>query len=313
MASLNLKHLRYFWTVARAGSIARASAQLHITPQSISSQLTELEHTLDTRLLRRQGRGLELTEIGRRVADYAEEIFSIEEDLLALVRQQDKRVAQAFRVGVADSVPKSFTSQVLEPALNLDEPVRLVCREGGLVDLLAELAVHRLDLVIADRPLPTDLKVRAFSHLLGTSDVSVFGAPGLVRTLKGKFPALLNDAPLLLPGRAVAVRPQFEQWLEAHHLRPRVVGEFDDSALMKAFGQRGAGLFIAPTALADYVSKQYAVRAVGRIEAVTEHFYAISTERRLKHPAVLSISEAASRRMLGGPAPKRSGRSRTGA
>ena len=305
MASLNLKHLRYFWTVARTGSIARASEQLHVTSQSISSQLAELEQSLDTRLLRRHGRGLEVTDIGRRVADYAAEIFALEEDLLSLVRQQDKRAPLPFRVGVADSVPKSFTSEVLEPALKLAEAVRLVCREGSLVSLLADLAVHRLDLVIADRPLPSDLKVRAFSHLLGTSDLSVFGAPALLRSLKGRFPALLNDAPLLLPGRGVAVRPQLEQWLDATNLRPRIVGEFDDSALLNAFGQRGMGLFMAPTALAAYICKQYAVRAVGRLPEVSEQFYAISTERRLRHPAVLAISEVASQQLLAAPAKPR--------
>ena len=295
MAQLNYKHLRYFWAVARSGSIARASEQLHVTPQSISGQLAELAESLGTELFRRAGRGLEVTESGRRILSYADEIFALGDELVEVARDQAARKTIPFRIGIADSVPKTIAYRVIEPALRLAEPLRLVCREGRLASLLGELAVHRLDLVIADRPLPPELNVRGYNHLLGASDVTVFGSEAVARALKGKFPALLDSAPLLLPGEGVALRPRLLQWLEAQDLRPRIVGEFDDSGLMKAFGQGGAGLFVAPTAIAGDVCRQYGVRALGRIETVAEQLYAITTERRLQHPATVAISEAAQR------------------
>ena len=298
MATINFKHLRYFWAVAKSGSIARASAQLHVTPQSISSQLAELEEALGTGLFHRVGRGLEMTDIGRRIVSYAEEIFGLEDELLAVVRDQGSRTALPFRIGIADSVPKSLTYRVVEPALHMEEAVRLFCREGRLASLLADLSVRRLDMVIADRAMPADLKVRAYNHLLGSSDVTVFGAEALLQTLKGTFPAVLDNAPFLLPGEEVAIRPALERWFEAQRVRPRIVGEFDDSALMKAFGQGGAGLFVAPTAIADYVCRQYDVRALGRIESVVEQLYAITTERRMQHPGAIAVSQAASREVF---------------
>jgi LysR family transcriptional activator of nhaA len=295
VAYLNYKHLRYFWAVARSGSIARAGMQLHVTPQSISGQLAELQGVLGVELFRRAGRGLELTDTGRRILSYADEIFALGDELLEVARGEAARKILPFRIGVADSVPKSVTHRILEPALHLDEPVRLICREGRLVSLLADLAVHRIDMVIADRAMPSDVNVRGFSHLLG----SVFGTDGLLRTLKRTFPALLDGAPFLLPGDGVAIQPRLLQWFEATGVRPRIVGEFDDSALLKAFGQGGAGLFVAPTALARYVRKQYGVRAVGQIGAVNEQLYAITTERRLRHPATVAISHAARREVFG--------------
>ncbi len=299
MATINFKHLRYFWTVATSGSIARASALLHVTPQSISSQLAELEDALGTGLVRRVGRGLEVTDIGRSIASYAEEIFSLEGELLSVVRSDGARTALTFRIGIADSVPKSLAYRVVEPALHMDEAVRLFCREGRLVSLLAELSVHRLDMVIADRAMPTDLNVRAYNHLLGSSDVTVFGAASVVQSLKGAFPALLDKAPFLLPGEEVAIRPALEQWFEAQRVHPRIVGEFDDGALLNTFGQGGAGLFVAPTAIADRVCRQYDVRPVGRIDSVIEKLYAITTERRIQHPAAVVVSQAGTREMLG--------------
>jgi LysR family transcriptional activator of nhaA len=301
VAQLNYKHLRYFWAVARSGSIARASEQLHVTPQSISGQLAELAESLGTELFRRAGRGLEVTESGRRILSYADEIFALGDELVEVARDQAAKKTIPFRIGIADSVPKTIAYRVVEPALRLAEPLRLICREGRLASLLAELAVHRLDLVIADRPLPPELNVRGYNHLLGASDVTVFGTEAVAGALKGKFPALLDNAPLLLPGEGVALRPRLLQWLEAQDLRPRVVGEFDDSGLMKAFGQGGAGLFVAPTAIAGDVCRQYGVRALGRIEAVAEQLYAITTERRIQHPATVAISEAAQRDVFSVP------------
>lgn len=291
-ASLNYKHLRYFWVVAKSGSIARATDQLHLTPQAISGQLGELEENLGVALFRRAGRGIELTETGRRVLTYADKIFTLGDELIEMLREQPAKQSLAFRIGLADSVQKSLAYRVVEPALRV-EGVRLVCREGRLASLLAELAVHRLDMVIADRPMPANLNVRGYSHLLGESGLTVFGTRDLARRLKGGFPALLSEAPFLLPGEDSAVRPKLVQWFEAHDLRPKIVGEFDDSALLKAFGQAGAGLFVAPTAIGDYVAAQYGAQALGEIESVREQLYAITTERKLTHPAIVAISRAA--------------------
>jgi LysR family transcriptional activator of nhaA len=293
MATLNYKHLRYFWMVAKSGAIARAGEQLHLTPQAISGQLRELEETLGVELFRRVGRGLELTDAGRRILSYAEEIFALGDELLEVAHDQTTTKSLPFTVGIADSVPKSVAHRLVEPALCLPEAVRLICREGRLTALLADLAVHRLDMVIADRPMPQNLNVRGYSHLLGESDLTVFGAPALVQKLNGTFPALLQGAPFLLPGDDVAIRSRLEQWFEARRLHPRIVGEFDDSALLKSFGQAGAGLFVAPTAIAAYVTDQYRVSAVGRIDAISEQLYAITTERRLSHPAIVAIIQVA--------------------
>jgi LysR family transcriptional activator of nhaA len=292
MKTLNFKHLRYFWMVAKTGSIARAGEQLHLTPQSISGQLHEFEETLGTKLFRRAGRGLEVTEAGRRILSYAEQIFTIGDALLDVLHDQTSKNIQPFHIGIADSVSKSVVCRLLEPALHIKEPVRMICREGRLSALLADLSVHRLDMVIADRSMPTNLNVRGYSHLLGECGLTVFASATMTEQLTGKFPALLNNAPFLLPGEDVAIRPRLLQWLDKNDLRPRIVGEFDDSALIKAFGQEGAGLFVAPTAIADQVCRQYNVVAVGRIDSVVEQLYAITTERRLKHPAIVAINKA---------------------
>ncbi len=299
MTTLNFKHLRYFWMVAKTGSIARAGEQLHLTPQSISGQLGEFEDSLGTKLFRRAGRGLELTEAGRRILGHAEEIFAIGDELLDAVHEQKTKKTLPFHIGIADSVSKSVACRLLEPALHVEEPVRLICREGRLSSLLADLAVHRLDMLIADRALPSKLNVRGYSHLLGECGLTVFAAPALAARLSGEFPDLLNNAPFLLPGEDVAVRPRLQHWLDKHNLRPLIVGEFDDSALIKAFGQAGAGLFVAPTAIAAQVCRQYNVVEVGRIDAVIEQLYAITTERRLTHPAIVAVSEAAKRQVFG--------------
>jgi LysR family transcriptional activator of nhaA len=291
MNTLNYKHLRYFWAVAKSGAIVRASEQLHLTPQAISGQLSEFEAALGVALFRHVGRGLELTEVGRRIFHYADEIFALGAELLAAAH--DIPAPPSFKVGIADSVAKSVAYHLVEPALRLAEPVRLVCREGRLNSLLAELAIHRLDMVIADRPMPTNLKVRAFNHFLGESHLTLFGSPALVKNLLGSFPAYLNGAPFLLPGEDAAIRSRLEQWMEVQRIRPRIVGEFDDSALLKAFGQAGAGFFVAPSAIANYICSQFSVEALGVIESISEQVFAITTERRLTHPAVVAISEAA--------------------
>lgn len=293
MVTLNYKHLRYFWTVAKAGSIARAAQQLQRTPQSISGQIQDLESALGTELFRRAGRGLELTDVGRHALLYADRIFTLGDELLDDLRERPARRALEFKVGVAEGMPKAMVYRMIEPALQLAEDVRLICREGRLPFLLADLAVHRFDMVIADRPMPGNLNVRGFSHLLGECGLTFFGSPQLLDTLRGTFPALLDQAPFLLPGEDAAIRPRLLRWFDEQDIRPRIVGEFDDSALMNSFGQTGTGLFVAPTATAAYLCKQYRVRAIGHAPAVKEQFYAITTDQRLEHPAVVALSRAA--------------------
>lgn len=300
MAHLNYKHLRYFWMVAKSGSIARASEQLHLTPQSISGQLGEFETALGVELFRRVGRGLELTETGQRLLGYAEQIFALGDELLDSLRDGSLAQSVPFRVGIADSVPKMVAYRLVEPSLGHDEPIRLVCREGRLNGLLADLAIHRLDMVIADRPMPENLNVRGYDHFLGESGVSVFGAQRLVERGPGEFPALLDGAPFLLPGVDVALHARLMRWFESQRLRPRIVGEFDDSALIEAFGQAGAGFFVAPTAIEEHIVRQRDVRVVGRIELVREQIYAITTERKLTHPLVATICRIAQHDMFGG-------------
>lgn len=300
MATLNFKHLRYFWMVAKTGSIVRASEQLHLTPQSISGQLSEFEEKLGIELFRRSGRNRELTDAGRRMLTYAEEIFAIGDELISALHDQKIYKSSPFRVGIADSVSKSIAYHLVEPALTLQDPLRLICREGRLASLLADLAVHRLDLVIADRPMPGNLNVRGYSHLLGESCLSLFGTTDLVSKMNSKFPDNLDKIPLLLPGEDTAIRPKLLQWLETSDLRPTIVGEFDDSALMKAFGQAGVGLFVAPTAIRDHVCEQYKVIEVGQIESVIEQTYAITTDRKLTHPGIAAISKNAREGIFGG-------------
>ena len=293
MTSLNYKHLRYFWMVAKTGSIATAAAQLHLTPHAISGQLSEFAATLGVQLFRRAGRNLELTEAGRRIARSAEQIFTAGDELLELVRDNQLASPQPFRVGCADSVSKLIACRLVEPALKLPEPVRLVCREGRLDNLLADLAVHRLDLVIADRPIPAHFSVRAYNHLLGESSMTAFATADLAARLRAAFPACLDDAPVLFPGEDFAVRARLLQWLERGDLHVRVIGEFDDSAMMQAFGQSGAGVFFAPTVIAAQVCDQSRVVALGTVDAVVEQVYAITTERRMSHPATVAISALA--------------------
>ena len=298
MASLNFKHLRYFWVVAKAGGIARASERLHLTPQTISGQITVFEDLLGYKLFARKGRRLELTDAGRVALSYADEIFTLGEELEGVLRSPAKGRPLQFSVGVADAVPKVVAYRLLEPAVRLPEPLHIVCREGKLASLLADLAVHRLDIVLADSPMPAAVNVKGFNHLLGECGLTFFATAKLARKHKGSFPRLLHGAPLLLPGEHAAVRPKLVRWLEGQSIHPRVVGEFDDGALLKAFGRAGVGVFAAPSAIADQVRRQYGVVAIGRTDAVTEAFYAISVERRLTHPAVVAITSAARKELF---------------
>lgn len=293
MAELNFKHLRYFWTVARVGTIAEAGRVLDLAPHSISAQLATFEAALGVSLFRRAGRRLKLTEAGERILGHAEEIFALGDQIVDVVRDDALRRSLPFRIGFPDSMPKSVVHRLIEPALHVERPGRLVCREAPLAELLAELAVHRLDLVIADRPIPSEVSVRGYSTLLGEGTLTVFAAPALAARLKADFPATLHGAPFLLPGEDVAHRGALLQWFETRRVQPSIVAELDDSALMKAFGQGGAGAFAAPTMIADHVCRQYGVEAVGEIAEVNNQVYAITTERRLAHPAMQVIRDQA--------------------
>ena len=299
MRPLNYKHLHYFWVVAKTGGVARAGEQLHLTPQSISGQLRVLEESLGEKLLRRAGRNLELTDVGRLVLSYADEIFTLGEELQAALGAGVAGRSLQFRVGVADMVPKSLAYHLLEPAMALPQTLRIVAREGRLASLLADLAVHKLDLVISDRPMPPTLNVRGFNHLLGECGMTFLASAHLAREYGGDFPRGLDGAPLLLPGEDAAVRLKLMRWFEAQRILPRIVGEFDDGALLKAFGRAGVGLFAVPSVIAAQTEKEFGVVAIGHTDEVTEQFYAISAERRLTHPAVVAIRNTAHRKIFG--------------
>lgn len=298
MASINYKHLHYFWVVAKAGSIARASEQLHLTPQTISGQLSLFEEIQGEALFEKSGRNLVLTEAGRLVLSYAEDIFSLGQELEEVLHHRPTERTVQLRVGVSDSVAKTVAYRLLEPALSLPQTLRINCREGKLDQLLAELATHKLDVVITDAPMPATVNVRGFNHLLGECHVSFFATSSLAAQYNAPFPACLDGAPFLLPGEDAALRSKLMHWFQAHQLHPRIAGEFDDSALMSAFGRAGAGFFAAPSVIADNVMRQYDVQVVGDTSEIREQFYAISVQRKLTHPAVLAISDAAAQDTL---------------
>ena len=291
---INYKQLHYFWRVARDGGITRASERLHLTPQTLSGQISLLESNLGVSLFRRVGRRLELTDMGELALSYADDIFRTGGELEEVLRASPSGRPVLFRVGLADVLPKSLAYRLLAPAMQLPEPVHLICREDKLPRLLAELAIHRLDLVLSDSPMPEAAEVKGYSHKLGECGVSLFATPRLAQRLQGDFPACLQGAPLLLPGEGTALRGRLQRWLAARDAHPRIVGEFDDSALMRAFGQAGSGVFPAPTLIAAEVCQQDGVEVIGEAEGLLESFYAISVERRLTHPAVLAILRAAS-------------------
>ena len=299
MEWLNYHHLLYFWVVACHGSVTRAAAELRLAQPTVSTQLRTLEAMLGEKLFARTGRRLVLTDVGRLVFRYADEIFGLGRELLETVKGRPTGQPMRLTVGIADAVPKLIAYRLLRPALAVAEPVRIICREDKPDRLLAELAIHELDLVLSDAPIGPTTKVRAFNHLLGECGVTFFGTPALARTCRRGFPRSLGGAPVLLPTDNTALRRSLDDWFESEDVRPRVVSEFEDSALLMAFGQAGMGLFPAPSAIERQVRSQYGVVVVGRLDAVCERFYAISGERRLKHPAVVAISEAARQRVFG--------------
>jgi LysR family transcriptional activator of nhaA len=296
---LNYHHLFYFWTVVREGGVSRAAAKLRLSQPTVSAQVKLLERALGEPLFHRRGRSLVLTDIGRVVDRYADDIFSTGRELLETLKGQPSGRAPQLTVGVADAVPKLVVRLLLRPATEGRDAIRVTCREGHPDQLVAQLATHALDVVISDTPAAPHVRVRVFSHLLGESGTSFFAGAPLARRLRRRFPATLNGAPALLPTNDTALRRSLELWFETEDLRPLVVGEFDDPALLNVFGEDGRAVFPAPTAIEAEICRSYGLSVVGRTNAVRERYYAISAERRLKHPGVVAITSAARTALFG--------------
>lgn len=297
-APINFRHLYYFWVVAKEGSITRAAERLGMAIQTISTQIGLLEQTVGKALLTQQGRRLVLTEAGRVALGYADQIFLLGEQLQDTLSEPEVGVTMRLTVGISDSLPKLIASRLLEAALHLPQRVKLMCYEDNFESLLGDLSVHKLDVVLTDRPVPSGTTLRVFSHLLGESEIMLFGVPELAERFKEGFPQSIAGAPLLLPTRNNAIRGRIDHWLELENLRPDIVGEFDDNALLNTFGRSGLGLFPAPSALASDVEEQFGALPVGALSRVREQFYAISNERRIRHPAVEAILSASHERLL---------------
>jgi LysR family transcriptional regulator, transcriptional activator of nhaA len=295
---LNYHHLLYFYMTAREGSVSRAADRLHLTHPTVSGQIRTLEIALGEKLLRKKGRGLEMTEIGRMVYRYADEIFALGRELMDTVKGRPTGQPARLVVGVADVVPKLIVRRLLEPALRAIPDLRLICRDDRSDRLIAQIASFEVDVVITDAPLPPGSPVRAFTHEIGECATAFFGAPKLAARFKKKFPASLADAPLLLPTANTQVRRNLDQWFDRHQIRPTVVGEFEDRALLKTFGMDGLGLFPAPTVIEEEVAKRYDTVRVGRLDEVRERFFVISPEKRLRNPAVVAILEEARKKLF---------------
>ncbi len=295
---LNYHHLLYFWTVARAGSIAAACEELNVTQPTVSAQLRKLELALGHSLFERSGRRLVLTDTGQVVYRYADEIFTIGKDLMDTLKGRPAGSPLRFQVGIADVVPKMMAQRLLAPALEIPEPVRMICYEGKPTQLLAQLAIHELDVVITESPATADTGVRAYNHALGECTVTFFAQPDVAPRYRRRFPQSLDGAPVLLPTPNTLVRRALDLWFDNEDISPLIRAEFEDTALLKVFGHQGAGVFPGPTAIVDEIQKQYGVKPIGEVPQVTERFYAVSMERRMKHPAVVSIARAAQRRLF---------------
>ncbi len=298
MEWLNYHHLLYFWSVAKHGSVAKACEELSLAQPTISGQIRALERALGEKLFARSGRQLVLTEVGRIVFRYAEEIFSLGKELTSAIKGGEIHRTAKLMVGVADSIPKLLSARLLEGALKLPHQVQLVCWEDKLDRLLAELAIHGLDIVLADTQVPPTVKVQAYNHLMGESSVTLFATAALARKYSSHLPTSLDGAPFLLPTANAALRRSMDDWFHAQGIRPLIRGEFEDSATLKAFGQAGHGIFPGVTVMEREIKRQYRVEVIGRIPSLKQRFYAITVERRLKHPAVVAIFNSARKRLL---------------
>ena len=290
---LNYHHLLYFWTVVRRGGVAAAAEELRLAPSTVSVQVRRLEESLSEKLLRKSGRRLALTEMGRLVYGYADEIFSMGREMTEALRGRPTGRAMRLVVGVADVVEKLVAERLIAPALRLPEPVRVVCREASPAQLLGALARHEVDMLLTDTPVGAEVEVRAYNHLLGESGVSFVATPALAAACRRGFPRSLDGRPMLLPTENMAIRRSLDQWLEERQIRPQVVGEFEDGALLREFGTAGHGVFVTPTMVEKALLRAHHLRTVGRTEAVRARVYAVSAERRIKHPGVAAICRTA--------------------
>lgn len=293
MHNLNLKHLRYFWSVATHGSIAKAAEVLFITPQTISGQISDLEKQVGKKLFKREGRNLVMTDTGQLVFSYADEMFRLGNELQDVLAGHTPGSSITLKVGIAMIVPKLLTYRVLEPVLHMKEQVRLICNEAPLVDLLADLSVHKLDVVLADSPTSPVLNIRAYNHELGQSGITFYSRPEQAAVYRDNFPESLDGEKVLMPSHGSHLRRSLETWFQKKEINPRIVAEFEDRALMKAFGEAGAGVFTTPTAVKEDVLQKYGVEVIGETDEISERFYLISAERHIKNPAVSLITETA--------------------
>ncbi len=298
MEWLNYHHLFYFWTIMQEGSITGAGSKLRLAQSTVSAQLSKFEEILGVKLFKRVGRNLEPTEMGHLVYRYADEIFSLGREMMDSLRGQMVAGPISLKVGLVEAVPKLIARKLLEPAGKLPDRVRLICHEGKDEQLLADLALHKLDVVLTDTPLRSNLSIKAYNHLLGECGVSFFGVEKLAKPLKSNFPYSLDQSPMLLPMAMSSLRGMVDQWFARIGVHPTIIGEFDDNALLKVFGQAGEGVFMAPTVIEKEVQLQYQVQVIGRTNKIKEKFYAISVERIIRHPAVAAISEAAHQKLF---------------
>lgn len=292
MEWLNYHHLLYFWVTAREGSMAKAAHQLHVTPATLSVQIRELERFIGHQLFRKSGRGLALTETGESVYRYATDIFATGEEMLNAIRGKPLGKPLLFRVGVKDAMPKVVAFKFLQPAIELKDSIRLVCREGDLDLLVSELSIHRLDVVLSDTPIDPTLKVKAYSHLLGESTVTLFAVSKTAKILRDEFPESLQNAPFLLPTSGTVLRHSLDQWFAENEIVPDIRGEFDDAAMLQIAGKSGLGIVAMPSIIAEEMRSMYGLEVIAQLPII-ERFYALSVERKLKHPAVVAISESA--------------------
>jgi LysR family transcriptional regulator, transcriptional activator of nhaA len=293
MSPLNYNHLYYFYVVATEGGITKASDILHLTPQTISGQITSFEAQIGTDLFDRKGKKLVLSEMGHLIYSYAEEIFQLGNELKNVMETGAPANWLTFNVGITGVIPRVVASHLLNPVLKMKESVRLICVEGDQESLLAELAISKLDLVLTDQPLPMGSHIKAYTHRVTDSGFTFFAGKKLAANCRKNFPQSLNGQPFLIQGKKTAVRQRLSSWFDEHRIVPNIIAEFDDSALMKSFGQEGFGVFTSPTLIEDTIVSQYKVKIIGRTSEFKEHYYVISPERKLDHPAILEIVTAA--------------------
>ncbi len=292
MSPLNYNHLYYFFIVAKEGSIVKASEILNLTPQTISGQISNFESQMGVLLFDRKGKKLHLSELGHLVFSYAKDIFQIGDELKNVITTQQPSQCLTFTVGITDVIPKTLAYQLLNPALRMENPVRLICHEGDQESLLAELAVNKLDLILTDQPLQPGNNVKAYNYQLAESGLTFFASSSMTVNFKDNFPSALSEQPFLMQSKKSVIHQRLSSWFHTHNIAPNIVAEFDDSALMKSFGQSGYGVFTGPTLIEKHIVSQYNVRVIGRTEELKEQYYAISPERRLKHPAIIEIVNA---------------------